>query len=311
MLVRCFISEIKESLYLIAMRLNILLQICTISLVFTTLKGSEQIRMSASDLLADAVESRITAYSEAKELDLKFESLGSLPARQKLLDDEIDLAILAIPDDQNPFDASFSKHPIAYDVSIIAVNQDNPYGEITLESLSAIFGSSESKDFKFWSDLGLRGWGSRNIKAIASASGKSICIELFKYTALQQSSFKSTVDTIDLSEAQKILSNDVTSIGLLSRVLEDKDIKTLMVSMEEGRPAYGPSEDNVHYGDYPLRLPFYVVYKNANASKVKPILSLLFGKEFSEMLKESYYFALPDTVRSQYLFEFNMKRGEN
>jgi ABC-type phosphate transport system substrate-binding protein len=293
------------------MRIKSFLQICTISLVFTTLKGSEQIRMSASDLLADSLESKITAYSEAMNLDLKYESTGSLPAKQKLLDNEIDLAILAIPDGQNSFDDSFSKYPIAYDAAIIAVNKDNPYGEITLESLRAVFGSNESKDFKFWSDLGLRGWASRNINAIAAASESSIAIELFKYSVLQQSSFKSSIDMVDLPESQKILSNDVTSIGLLSRVVDDKDIKTLMVSLEEGRPAYGPSVDNVHYGDYPLRLPFYVVYKNSNAAKVKPFLSLFFSREFSEILKELNYFVLPDTVRSQFLFELNMKRDEN
>lgn len=293
------------------MRLKNLFQICTISFFVTTLNGSDQIRMSVSDLLASSVESKILAHAEAMELDFKFESLGSLPATQKLIDNEIDLAILAIPDGQNPLNSSFSKYPLAYEVVIIAVNEDNPYGEISLESLSGIFGSNESKDFKSWSDLGLRGWGSRNIKAMAVASENSVAIELFKYTVLQQRSFRSSVDLVNLPESQKVLSNDVTSIGLLPQLIDDEDIKTLMVSTEEGRPAYGPSEDNIHYGDYPLRLPFYIVYKSTNQAKVKPILTLLFSKEFSEILKDGHYFALPDTVRSQYSFELSMKRSEN
>ena len=58
----------------------------------------------------------------------------------------------------------FNIYPFAYDVAVIVVNDSNPIDEISVAQLRGIFGSNEEFNLNTWGELGLSGWGSRNIK---------------------------------------------------------------------------------------------------------------------------------------------------
>ena len=88
---------------------------------------------------------------------------------------------------------SFASFPFAYDVAVIAVNESNPINDISLASLGGIFGSNEEFNYNSWGDLGLSGWGSRSIKALAGQNDESISLELFKFSVLRGGQMKTTV----------------------------------------------------------------------------------------------------------------------
>lgn len=280
-----------------------------LGLLLTVARG-EELRMAVSDLMADSLEASIADLAEQNSLKISFSKQGSLPALERLTSDELDIAVIVLPEGHAMPDSRYTVYPLAYDVAVLAVNEDNPIGEVSLPQLEGIFGSDGREDYQSWEGLGLSGWTGRSIKTFAAEIENSISNELFKFTVLNSGGFKRSVSLVDVASAERAISSDVTCIGLLSRKLDSRRIKTLMVSTGNDTPAYGPSPDNVHYGDYPLRLPFYVVFETSNRNRIKPILAYLLSEGCSKLLQSKNFYALPDTVRSQYSFELNMQRED-
>ena len=270
---------------------------------------AEEIRIAASDLLADYIRAPLNAYAAENDSTFVVDSIGSLPALDRLRSDEIDLAIIAVPDgDEVPRD-EFSVYPFAYDVAVIVVNATNPIDEISVARLGGIFGSNEELNLNTWGELGLSGRGSRNIKALAGTSDESIALELFKYSILKGGVMKPSVSMVKDTEVEDLLRSDAASIAILSRMPENKNIKVLMVSSDSDTytPAFGPTDDNVHYGDYPIRLAFYIVYNLRDDAKLRPIVRELLNDEVAASLCSKDLIALPETVRRKFLIDLDLE----
>ncbi|MGB0743577.1 MAG: PstS family phosphate ABC transporter substrate-binding protein [Opitutales bacterium] len=270
---------------------------------------AEEIRMAASDLLADYISPQLKAFAEEKKLDLKIEGLGSLPAMERLKSDEIDLAIIAVPEGEDVAREEFSIYPFAYDAAVIVVNSSNPMDEISIPRLGGIFGTNEEFNFNTWGELGLTGWGTRNIKPLAGPSEGSVSLELFRHSVFTGGGMKSSVSVIRDTELEEALKSNVASIGVISALPKSKNLKVLMVSKEDGTqsPAFGPTLENIHLGDYPLRLSFYIVFRPDNEEKVKDVVGLLLRDEIAAALIKNKLFSLPEAVRNQLLSGLNYK----
>ncbi len=270
---------------------------------------AEEIRIAASDLLADYIKAPLEAYAAENDSTFVVDSIGSLPALDRLRSDEIDLAIIAVPDgDEVPRD-EFSVYPFAYDVAVIVVNATNPIDEISVARLGGIFGSNEELNLNTWGELGLSGMGSRNIKALAGTSDESIALELFKYSILKGGVMKPSVSMVKNTEVEDLLRSVATSIAILSRMPENKNIKVLMVSSDSDTyaPAFGPTDDNVHYGDYPIRLAYYIVYNLRDDAKLRPTIRELLNDEVAISLRSKDLIALPETVRRKFLIDLDLE----
>ena len=268
---------------------------------------AEEIRIAASDLLADYIEAPLEVYGEDNDLSFTIDSIGSLPALDRLRSDEIDLAIIAVPDGDEVPRQEFRVYPFVYDVAVIAVNESNPIDEISLPYLGGIFGSNEEYNFNTWGDMNLSGWGNRNIKPLAGTREGGIALELFRYTVFKGGVMKPNVAMVKDSEIEDLLRSDAASIAILSNLSEKSQVKVLMVSEEEGAPAFGPSEDNVHYGDYPISLAFYIVYNERDELKLRPVVRELLNDEVAASLRQNDLVPLPDAVRRKLLLDLDLK----
>ncbi len=268
---------------------------------------AEEIRISASDLLADYIEAPLQAYGDEHEVSFEIDGIGSLPAMDRLRSNEIDMAIIAVPEADTVPREDFAIYPFAYDIAVIAVNAGNPIDEITISRLGGIFGANEEFNFNTWGDLGLSGWGSRTIKPMAGPSEESISLELFKYSVFKGGVMKPKVAMVKDSEVEGLLASDAASIAILSRLPKSNKVKTLMVSNSADSPAFGPSEDNVHYGDYPIRLAFYIAFNKRDEAKMKPVLRVLFSDETATSLRDQNLFALPDTIRRKLKIDLDLE----
>ncbi|MGJ8638584.1 MAG: PstS family phosphate ABC transporter substrate-binding protein [Opitutaceae bacterium] len=273
----------------------------------TTTAFAEEIRISASDLIADFIKDPIVAYGEENGITFDIESVGSLPAMDNLRSDDIDLAIIAVPEVDPKLREEFTLFPFAYDVAIVAVNAGNPIDEISLGRLGGIYGASEEFNFNTWGELGLSGWGSRSIKPMAGAADDSISLELFKHAVFQGGAMKPKVAMVKDVEVESMVEGDPASIAIMSALPKSKKVKAIMISDSADSPAFGPSEDNVHYGDYPIRLAFYVIFSNRDEEKLKPVLRVLFGDEVATGLRENDLFALPDTIRRKLTVDLDLE----
>ena len=268
---------------------------------------AEEIRIAASDLLADYIEAPLEVYGEDNDLTFTIDSIGSLPALDRLRSDEIDLAIIAVPDGDEVPRQEFRVYPFVYDVAVIAVNESNPIDEISLPYLGGIFGSNEEYNFNTWGDMNLSGWGNRNIKPLVGTREGGIALELFRYTVFKGGVMKPNVAMVKDSEIEDLLRSDAASIAILSNLSEKSQVKVLMVSEEEGAPAFGPSEDNVHYGDYPISLAFYIVYNERDELKLRPVVRELLNDGLAASLRQNDLVPLPDAVRRKLLLDLDLK----
>ena len=270
---------------------------------------AEEILIAASDLLADYIKVPLKAYGAENGATFFVDSIGSLPALDRLRSDEIDLAIIAVPEgDQVPRD-EFSTYAFAYDAAVLVVNESNPIDEISVARLGGIFGSNEELNLNTWGELGLSGWGNRNIKALVGTSDASIALELFKYSIFKGGVMKPSVSMVKDTEIEDLLRSDAASIAILSRMPKNRKIKVLMVSSGSDiyTPAFGPTDDNVHYGDYPIRLAFYIVYNLRDDAKLRPVIRELLDDEVAASLRANDLIALPDTVRRKFLIELDLE----
>ena len=80
------------------------------------------------------------------------------------------------------------------------------------------------------------------------------------------------------------------------------------LSAASDRPAFGPTEINIHYGDYPVRLAFYLVYRERDAAELQPAFKVLFGDAVVESLRQNNLFGLPDSVRRKVRTDLEFKK---
>lgn len=276
-------------------------------MVFLYSLPAQEIRVAASDLLSGYLVDPLTEYGADRSIEIDIDSIGSLPALDQLRANEIDLAVIAVPEGSELPGEEFIVHPFAYDVAVVVVNQNNPINEISLPQLGGIFGSDEEFNFNSWGDLGLSGWGSRNIKPLAGPAEASVTLELFKYSAFERGSMKSGV-AVDASEIEALLSSDAASIGILSGMPTNQNLKVLMVSSDSASPGFGPTSDNVHFGDYPIRLGFFIVYKQRDQARLKPVVRLLLGDVVANELESNQLMALPEMVRRKLLVDLDLEK---
>jgi ABC-type phosphate transport system substrate-binding protein len=280
---------------------------CVMFCLCASTAWADEIRVAASDLLADFIEAPLQAYAEEQGIELSIDGIGSLPAMDRLRSDEIDLALIAVPEGEEVPRDEFSIYPFAYDATVIAVNGGNPLDELSVAHLGGIFGSNEEFTFNTWGELGLSGWGGRSIKPLAGAAPESIALELFRYSVFTGGAMRPSVAMVMSTEIEELLANDAASIGILSKLPENENVKVLMISAGEDAPAFGPTEDNVHYGDYPIRLSFYIAFNNRDQEKLKSLLRVLLEDEVANSLSENGLFSLPDTVRRQLLVDLDLE----
>ena len=270
---------------------------------------AEEIRIAVSDLLADYILAPLKVYGAENGTTFVVDSIGSLPALNRLRSDEIDLAIVAIPEgDEVPRD-EFNIYPFAYDVAVIVVNDSNPIDEISVARLGGIFGSNEEFNLNTWGELGLSGWGSRNITALAGSNDNGIALELFKHSIFKGGGLKPNVSMVKDTEIEDLIGSDAASIAILSRMPENSNIKVLMVSSggDTYAPAFGPTDDNVHYGDYPIRLPFYILYNARDDVKLRSTIRELLNDEVATSLRANDFIALPDALRRKFLIDLDLE----
>lgn len=266
-----------------------------------------EIRMAASDLLAEFITPQLKLFAEESDLDLNIDAIGSLPAMERLRSDEIDLAIIAFPEGSEVPRQEFSLYPFAYASAVVVVNSGNPVNEISLPRLGGIFGSSEEFSFSTWGELGLSGWRTRNIKPLAGPSEESISLELFRHAVLSGRTMKPSVAILRDSEIEGAIASNIASIAILSALPKDRNLKQLMLSEGPDSTAYGPTPENIHVGDYPIRLSFYLVYNSRDEDKLRPLVRALLGEQIAGVLDKNHLFPLPVTVRNQFLVDLNFR----
>ena len=279
-------------------------------------------RMAYSDLISNDLDQFL--YNDSISLDREHNAdiinmsayqSGSLPIIEDFLSGRLDICIIAMTEEAElPAldDDKIIKIPFAYISSVIVVNSENPVSEITIDQLSEIYGdSSAAANFLSWRDFGISSFSNTSIKAYAVKEDNSISPDLFRYNVLREKSFNSSVTFDTEDNVKRMILQDKAAIGIFPKNPESPNLKALFLSLGEESIAYGPSIDNIYYFDYPIRLPFYIIYNVADTEKLYPLVNILLSDSVADIIEDNDFYPIPKIIREKLIIDLQLYLQEN
>ncbi len=275
------------------------------------LLSAEPIRLVGSDLVADTLGPELKAFAAVNELPLAIELRGSRLGMETLQAGGADLALVVLGSEDTPPGPEFVNSIVGYLTTVVAVPATVPLSQIHFGQLAGVFGASEVTNIKRWSELGVTGsWGVRGITAVAVSRRGGLAVDLFRYEVLKTPDLKSTVVQFkDVASATARIGGEEGGIALLpSPPEEGGPLKVLLVAKGERDVAYGPTSENLHTGDYPLRLPVRLVFRKTDAKRLNFLIRHLLADETAPTLLKAGVVPLPVQTRNQLVFELENVR---
>ena len=265
-------------------------------------------RIASSDLFEGFLGTalRVSTPEGLEVPDVRF--MGSRPALAALEAGEVDAAIIALPDERMPA-GDFGYGPLAYQVAVIAVHETNPVQSIRLDQLRDIFG--EAGAIEDWGRVGATGtWVSRRMNTYALRRADILALELFRSHAMSDRPMRATTRYRENTRSLlREIAEDNAAIALVPTTRMEPRTRALFIARDANTQPFSPSADNVMIGDYPLRLPFYVVYRrDLPAERRAQILRILYSDAMAGALEENDVLALPTRERRDRLMQAEMAR---
>lgn len=269
-------------------------------------------RIMGSDLMADVLPKALEPIAEQENLLLDYQLTGTVASLPAIRDGEADLALIAQPDGRSPFLPDFQLFSFAYVACYLIVNEENTLQEINFPNLRVLYMQDAENASLTWADVGMSGrMASRKIVPYAVVTDRAVGLELFKHEALDQGQLSPQV--IVLSSVEKAfeqVSKNSNAIAMVPVPPGEFDgVRTLSISRGQGADdyAFGPTQENIDFGDYPLRLPIMLAIPRDNAPPSE-LLKYLYSDEVANHLSESGFMPVPENVRKRYLLELDIRR---
>lgn len=261
---------------------------------------------------ADFVGSDLLAGPIARGLDLAAGKTaadfgGTLPGRQAFVDGRASAAVLMMRDREvAPMPSGkigVAEFRLASAVVVVATHGSIRTEQITLENLANIFARDPRSPARNWNDIEPAARSELITPAVCSPAGTMV-LEVFQGLALDGQPFRADVRLrVEPDLAADLLASRAGSIVLIPRPPSSRG-KVLQVA--DGRPgrsstAYGPDENNVHSGDYPLQVPLILYVRQDRLSQLAPALRWLFSDEAAALLEKQGLTPAPRAVRTRFV----------
>jgi len=132
-------------------------------------------------------------------------------------------------------------------------------------------------------------------------SSDSLALDLFRFTVLRVPQLKTTMGIHpNLDELVRRVRVDDTTIALFPCLPTDTaGLHVLLVARDDKDVAFGPTPENIHTGDYPIRLPFYIVFKPERAAELVGVVNTLLDEPVAVELTKLGYVPVPANFRRE------------
>jgi ABC-type phosphate transport system substrate-binding protein len=272
--------------------------------------GADEIRVAGSDLLAGALQANLTDFGKANDTPLNFDLRGSRLGLEALQSGKADLGLLVFSNQDPKPGPQFSDAVIGYLTSVVVVPAEVSLTQISYPQLAGVFGVSELNSYKRWSEIGALGaWAPRAISGMALRRSSGLSLDLFRYNVLQKPELKPTIALLETpEEAYTRLLGEEGGIAILPSVPPaGSKLKVLLLAKAAGDVAYPPTAENLHTGDYPLRLPVHIVFRKGEAGKLSRVIRHILADETAPALQSVGVTPLPVQARNQLVFDLETK----
>ena len=260
------------------------------------------VRVVGTDLLGLEASQALYAFAGRADFPLALAFDGSRPGFDQLKARRADLALLVLAPDESAIGDELQSITLAYHCVVVLVPASIPLEQITLPQLRDVFGESGSGTLDRWGDLGLEGEIAASAIALhVPAVGQGIAVEFFRQTILGDRRFKSTIERY-ATPAELVLRLTGDRRGLALAPVRPSDaagLKIVRLAVRAGEPAFSPTAENLHSGDYPLALPLRMVFRRESARTLRPLLQFLLGDAFVPVLEQAGVIPLAPAARRQ------------
>jgi ABC-type phosphate transport system substrate-binding protein len=245
--------------------------------------------LAVSDLMAGQMQQALPAA----------QFMGSVNALAMLRSGTAEVAIVAIPDGK-ALPEQFECIPFAYEVASVVVNDTNPLRKISLHSLTSIY-SRTNNSIEKWGALGLtEGWATRSISAHMPDNSSGITAHLFVSMTLVNTPVSDSVGRFQTqTQVEAIASSQPSCLIIMRGVNVPPGARALEVSRTSAQDdyAYPPTQDSIFFGDYPLRLPFYIVIPKDAPQATRATVAKLLGDDIAAALEKAGFVPVPASER--------------
>lgn len=273
----------------------------------TTTPESEarELRVVGTDLLGIEFSRALHAFARENNLRLALALDGSLSAHDELRTGRSDIGLLVLAPQTSvaDFGGEFCAWPVAYHRAVVLALQGTPLTELTLDQLADVFGDGIRRVSR-WSDHGVTEKGAESpLLALAPETGGGLALELFRHTVLGGRPLNARVARYATAEALKNRCVDgVRILAVASTAYPEIPIlKPIAIAAQAGAPAFGPTPEALHTGDYPLRLPLHLVFRRSALATVRPLVRHLAGEGAVSHFERAGLVPLPPAARAQQL----------
>lgn len=268
-----------------------------------------EVRVVGSDLLGAKFSEAVTTYSKRNDMGVRLALEGSRAGLEQLRAGTADLGLMVFSPGEKPPEAPFAVLPVAYHTAVVVVPASVPVTQITFGQLNAIYGDDAQAGVRRWNDLGVAGeWANRNILPNIPGAGGGITFDLFRYTVLTAPSLRPTVGVqANLADTMTRIRGDEGGMAVMPMLPENQPrLKMLLVARGAQDVAFGPTPENLHSGDYPIRLPVYLVFRKGDAKRLQGVLRYLLSEEAVPVWESAHLVPLPIQARNQQIFDLEV-----
>ena len=271
--------------------------------------SAARLRIAGSDLLVGPVEQRLKEHASEYDVNLTLSFAGSRLAQDRLGANLIDLAVLVDYPGATALPEGWTTAPIGYLTTVVAAPAGLNVDHISYTDLAKVFAANSAQANLRWGELGARGeWLGIPVRPMVTSPAGGMAEPIFRRILLQDGELKPEIpryhanaDTLRAAQLEE------GALALLTHLpAEVSNLKALLVHPTVERVAFGPSPENLHAGDYSIRLPLRLAFERKRTTELLPLLRLWHSEEMAAALTATGVIPLPASTRNQQVFDLEV-----
>jgi phosphate transport system substrate-binding protein len=264
-----------------------------------TCLAAAELRIVGTDLLGTDFSRALYDCGARHHLPVVVALDGSRPAIAELESNRADMGIVVWPAEVQRPAVGYESIVLGYRIVVVLVPADSPIRELNLPQVAAIFGTGQPVSINRSSELGFAEQGEGPLRLLVPSIGSGTGEEYFRHAVLGGNALKAHVARYrSESELVSRLTTESQAIALAEGISCATGTRCLALAAEASQPAFLPTSENIHAGQYPLRLPIHLVFRTDRRANAEPLIEFLTSAAAASLLARENIVAAPATSHS-------------
>ncbi|MDP0500467.1 MAG: hypothetical protein Q7P63_10235 [Verrucomicrobiota bacterium JB022] len=272
------------------------------SSLLAVLPSAFGLTIAGSDLLKPVVEAPLQQFSQQEGVPVTLSLEGSQKGLDAVTSGKAPIALIALPRGEQP-PADLESTPWAFLVTSVVVHRDNPVEDMTYNDLIEAF-STEGVAESWEAFTSNSSWSIRKLSLHTVRGNSTVGQEIFKVEVLGERELRAIVRPHDtLATFNRDVRDTFNVLAIMPTTRLPENLRAVPVGRGGTQRSFAPNPQNVLFGDYPLQLPFYLVYRRdfAATAEGKKLLTYLLSDEMAEKLNAADVMPLVESEREDRL----------